>query len=199
MHIVVLVKAVPDLSGIYVSKSQQKVVENNPPVISCASENALEYALSIKDKTTATIIVILLITKELPYPAPVYEGILRTALAMGADKAYLLTDPVFLDGDPYSNAYALGEAIKKLGVPCDLLVAGKGETGIRVAEYLGLSKETFIDVAENANTPRIPSALNIIKAAKQDIVRWDASCIGLKHSMCGKDGRLTEVVRTYLV
>lgn len=203
-NIVVLIKCVPDISGVYISKSQQKVIENNPPVINPADEHALEYALSIKDKTNATIGVILLITitKDLLYPVTVYEGILRTALSMGADNAYLLQDIAFLDGDAYSNSYVLAQAIKKISEESggfDLLVAGKGETGARVAEELGLSNEAFIGVAKGTNIPRIPSALNIIRAAKKDIIKWDADKIRLRREMCGKSGRLIEAVRRYLV
>lgn len=197
-NIVALIKAVPDISGVYVSKSQQKVIENNPPVIDSACENALEYALSVKDKTSTEIVVILLITQN-PQLITIYEGMLRNCLAMGADKAYLLDDLAFLDGDPYSNACILSSAIKKINKEVGLLVTGKGETGIRVAECLGLPKERFIAVQQGANIPRIPNAISIIKAAKaNNITRWNAADLGIDCALAGKQGRLTEVVRTYL-
>lgn len=69
---------------------------------------------------------------------------IKVGLAMGADEGLLLDDAALFDGDGYSTALALSEAIKKMG-SVDLVLCGRqavdwdfGVTGLAIAELLGL-------------------------------------------------------------
>ena len=84
---------------------------------------------------------------------------LRTALAMGAAKAVLVSDPALAGSDALTTAKVLAEASKRLG-EVDLIIAGTessdGYTGTvpeQMAELLGLPSVTFakhIEVAGDA-------------------------------------------------
>jgi electron transfer flavoprotein beta subunit len=76
-------------------------------------------------------------------------GGLRTALAMGAAKAVLVSDPALSGSDALTTAKVLAAATKRLG-EVDLIIAGTestdGYTGTvpeQVAELLGLPSVTF--------------------------------------------------------
>jgi len=73
---------------------------------------------------------------------------LRTALAMGAAKAILASDPVLSGSDALATARVLAAAIRRLGP--DLVLAGTestdgytGTTPVQVAELLGWPSVTF--------------------------------------------------------
>ena len=74
---------------------------------------------------------------------------LRTALAMGAAKAVLVSDPELAGSDALTTAKVLAAAIERLG-DADLIIAGTestdGYTGTvpeQIAELLGLPSVTF--------------------------------------------------------
>src|SRR5271166_4127205 len=81
---------------------------------------------------------------------------LRTALAMGAAKAILASDPVLSGSDALGTARVLAAAIRRLGP--DLVLAGTestdgytGTTPVQVAELLGWPSVTFakhIEISE---------------------------------------------------
>lgn len=82
---------------------------------------------------------------------------LRTALAMGAAKAVLVSDPSLAGADALTTAKVLAAATKKLG-DADLIIAGTessdGYTGTvpeQIAEVLGLPSVTFAKTVEVAD------------------------------------------------
>lgn len=82
---------------------------------------------------------------------------LRTALAMGAAKAVLVSDPSLAGADALTTAKVLAAATKRLG-DADLIIAGTessdGYTGTvpeQMAEVLGLPSVTFAKTVEVAD------------------------------------------------
>ena len=82
---------------------------------------------------------------------------LRTALAMAAAKAVLVSDPSLAGADALTTAKVLAAATKKLG-DADLIIAGTessdGYTGTvpeQIAEVLGLPSVTFAKTVEVAD------------------------------------------------
>ncbi len=143
MKIIVLLKPIPDLSNIKISKGRGLVFELNPRIMNPADRNALEFALAIKDKLPSEITTITLGDENA-------TSLLKEAIAMGADKGVLLTDNAFSDGDGFANAYVLGLGIKRLG-DFDLIVCGNsaednpvGEIGPRLAEIFNIGQATFV-------------------------------------------------------
>ncbi|GAI33506.1 unnamed protein product, partial [marine sediment metagenome] len=88
-----------------------------PTIINPEDKNALEAALSLKEKYEGEVIVISM-------GPPQADEALREALAMGADRAILLTDRAFAGADTMATAYSLGSAVKKIG-EYDLILCGR--------------------------------------------------------------------------
>lgn len=143
MKIIVTVKQVPDPdippSHFKVDEAAKKVVPppGVAPVMNGYDANALEAALKLKEKHGGTVTVVTLGAQEA-------RDTLKRALAMGADSAVLLDDPVLHDGDSFTTATALAKAIEKLG-EYDLILCGRqasdtdaGQVPLGVGELLGI-------------------------------------------------------------
>ena len=96
----------------------------------------LEAALRLKDEYGAEVTVL---TMGLPKAADV----LREALAMGADKAILITDRVLGGADTWATSSTIAAGIRKLDY--DLIITGRqaidGDTaqvGPQISEHLGI-------------------------------------------------------------
>ena len=146
MKIIVCVKQVPDTSG--------KVAVNPDGTLNRASMqtitnpddmNALEAALKMKDATGCKVIVVTMG----PPPA---AGMLREALAMGADEAILVSAREFGGSDTYATSQILAAAVNRIGVEADdIVMCGRqaidGDTaqvGPQIAEKLGLPQVTYV-------------------------------------------------------
>ena len=155
MKIIVSIKQVPDTSG--------KVAVNPDGTLNRASMqtitnpddmNALEAALKIKDATGCKVTVVTMG----PPPA---AGMLREALAMGADEAYLVSAREFGGSDTYATSQILAAAINKIGVEKDdVVMCGRqaidGDTaqvGPQIAEKLHLPQVTYAaDITKDGDT-----------------------------------------------
>ena len=155
MKIIVSIKQVPDTSG--------KVAVNPDGTLNRASMqtitnpddmNALEAALKIKDETGCKVIVVTM------GPAPA-AGMLREALAMGADEAVLVSAREFGGSDTYATSQILAAAINKIGVEADdIVMCGRqaidGDTaqvGPQIAEKLHLPQVTYAaDIQKDGDT-----------------------------------------------
>lgn len=147
MHIVVCIKQVPDteeLPKVRVNPEDNTVVrEKIKNIINPFDENALEEALRIKEATAASVTAISM-------GPPQAEEALRKALAMGTDKAILISDPFFAGSDTWATSYIISEGVRKLG-GFDLIIVGKqaidGDTaqvGPGIAEWLGIPQVTYV-------------------------------------------------------
>jgi electron transfer flavoprotein beta subunit len=138
-RIVVCLKQAIDVSQLKVdSATRQLVTASAPKKISDFDKNALEEAIKIKEKAGNVELVTLTVTSEDAKP------VLREALAMGADKAYMVNDAELKSVDTLGTAHVLVEAVRKIG-EYDLILCGEtsldsfsGLVGARVAELLGL-------------------------------------------------------------
>jgi electron transfer flavoprotein beta subunit len=119
-------------------------------IVNPYDEFAVEEALRIKERVGAGDVTVLSMRQHaLQKP----EDALRTCLAMGADKAVLLSDPAFEGSDVFSTAVALAAALRRLG--SDLLLFGKqavdddaAAVGIQVAELLGIPHVAVVNKLE---------------------------------------------------
>ncbi len=106
---------------------------------------ALEEALRIKEKQEGDHEVV-----ALSMGPPQAQEMLKEALALGCDRAVLLSDRAFAGADTLATAYTLARAIETLG-GCDLVLCGKqavdGDTaqvGPGVAEELDIPHATYV-------------------------------------------------------
>ena len=155
MKIIVCLKQVPDTSG--------KVAVNPDGTLNRASMqtitnpddmNAVEAALKLKDATGCKVIVVSM------GPAPA-AGMLREAMAMGADEGVLVSAREFGGSDTYATSQILAAAINKIGVESDdIVLCGRqaidGDTaqvGPQIAEKLHLPQVTYAaDIQKDGDT-----------------------------------------------
>ncbi len=109
--IAVCVKPVPDpkhYDKVTIDPVKKTITrEGIPMLLNPVDKNALEAALQLRESHSGTVTVISM-------APPNAEEILREALAMGADEAYLLSDRVFGGADTLATSYALCCGLKKL-------------------------------------------------------------------------------------
>ena len=145
MKAIVCAKQVPDTSGVVAVKEDGTMDRASMPTISNPDDmNALEAALQLKEQTGCEVVVI----SMGPPPA---ESMLREMLAMGADKAVLVSGREFGGSDTYATSKILAAAVKKVGVDDETIVfcgrqAIDGDTaqvGPQIAEKLGLPQVSY--------------------------------------------------------
>ena len=137
MNIIVLLKQTFDTEEKIVIQDGQ-IVEDGPEyVINPYDEYAVEEAVKLKETQGAQVTVVTL-------GPPRVESALRTALAMGADKAILIEDDESLNLDEHSISKVLSAAIKDRDY--DLILTGSmsvdngaSQVAVRVAEELNLA------------------------------------------------------------
>ena len=145
MKYIVCVKQVPDTSGKVAVKPDGTLDRASmATIINPDDKNAIEAALALKDQNGAEVIVVTMG----PPPA---EGMLREIMAMGADRAVLVSGREFGGSDTFATSQILAAAINKIGVDEDDIVfcgrqAIDGDTaqvGPQIAETLGIPQITY--------------------------------------------------------
>ncbi len=126
MRILVLLKQVPDTDEVKLDPENGTMIrEGVGTVINPLDLHALESAIRIKESGEHELTVVSM-------GPPAAEEALREAIAMGADRAVLLTDRKFAGADTWATAKTLSAMIELEG-PYDLILAGEkatdGETG----------------------------------------------------------------------
>lgn len=146
MHIIVTVKQVPDTQEVTIDpKTGTLRREGVPSMINPDDKNAIEEALRIKASRDDVEVT------ALSMGPPQAGTALREALAMGVDRAILLSDRAFAGADTLATSYMLSVAIKKIK-KYDLIFCGRqaidgdtGQVGPQIAEVLGLPQATFAE------------------------------------------------------
>ncbi|ARM74693.1 FAD-binding protein [Acidianus manzaensis] len=138
VKVIVSIKQVPDADDLRVDPVTNTLVrEGVPAVINPPDLHAIEEGVRVKERYGGETAVITM-------GPPQAEPSLREALAMGIDKAYLITDRALAGADTWATSYTLFKAIKKIG-EADLYIFGRravdGETeqvGPQTAKWLGI-------------------------------------------------------------
>jgi len=147
LKIIVLAKQVPDTRNVGKDAMKANGTVNRaalPAIFNPEDLNALEQALSIKDKNPGSTVTILTMG-----PGRAAE-IIREGMYRGADNGFLLTDRAFAGSDTLATSYAIACAIRKMEF--DIIIAGRqaidGDTaqvGPQVAEKLGIPQVTYAE------------------------------------------------------
>ena len=144
MNIVVCIKQVPDTNEVRIDPVRGTLIREGVPTIMNPDDKAgLEAALRLKDEMGAKVSVI----SMGPMQA---DLVLREALAMGADEAYLVTDRAFGGADTWATSCTLAAAISKMDY--DLIITGRqaidGDTaqvGPEIAEHLQIPNISYAE------------------------------------------------------
>lgn len=152
MRVVVCIKQVPSTDAkVKMDPVKGTLIrEGVESIINPFDEYAIEEGIRIKEKFGAEVIVISM-------GPPQAKEALKTALAMGADKAILLSDKAFAGSDTLATSYTLSLAIKKIK-DVDIVICGKqatdGDTaqvGPGLAQRLNFSQITYVSKIRSIN------------------------------------------------
>lgn len=169
MHIVVLVKQVPDSEAMIQVKPDGSGIEvEDRYTLNFFDSLAVEEALRIKEQGGSGMVSIITLGTQRSVE------VLRAGIAMGADEAVLLEDPVFEEGDEYATAKALAVAVQ--GMEWDMILCGReafddssGIVGPFVAEFLGIPHITSVVKVDFAPEERAMTVEREIEGGKEII------------------------------
>jgi electron transfer flavoprotein beta subunit len=151
MKIICCIKPVPDPSSrLIINESKTWIKDQDLTFVASEADNyALEEGLRLKEKHGGEVVVLSMGGEEA-------ARVLRSGLAMGADRAIHLMDAKFKGADEFAAAGTLARAIDKDG-GADLVLAGvqsddlgTGMTGTMMAEFLSWTHATVV-VGVDAN------------------------------------------------
>lgn len=143
MKILVYVKQVPDTDDVQLDPKTGNLRRDGvDSILNPLDANAVEAALQLKEKHGGTVSVISM-------GPPQAQDVLKKALGMGCDEAFLLSDRAFGGADTLATSYVLAKAAEKIG-DYDLLLFGRhavdgdtAQTGPATAAYLGIPQITL--------------------------------------------------------
>ncbi|NLD92741.1 MAG: electron transfer flavoprotein subunit beta/FixA family protein [Fibrobacter sp.] len=155
MNIVVCIKQVPGTTQVKINPETGTLIRDGvEAVVNPFDEYAIEEAIRIREKVGGVV-------KVVTMGPPQAENALRSAIAMGADEGYLITDRAFAGSDTWATSYTLSSGIKTLG-QVDLIICGKqaidGDTaqvGPGIAEMLNLPYVAWVRKVEEITATTI--------------------------------------------
>jgi electron transfer flavoprotein beta subunit len=147
LHIIVCIKPVPDPRkwGKLKLDPQTLLLRRGdvPAVINPLDRQAIEQALALREAEGGAVTLVSMAPPE-------GDEQLVEAMAMGADRACLLTDRAFAGADSLATATVLAAAVRKLA-PWDLVFCGAysadgstAQVGPQLAELLGVPDLTHV-------------------------------------------------------
>ncbi len=147
MNLVVFIKQVPDNTKTQVG-DDGVIPESAPMMMNPYDEYALETALRLKEASSGHLTVISM-------GSPSAKEIVKKAVAVGADQAFIVADDALEGSDSSGAAHVLAQAVKTLVPEHNVLVfgqnaldTGSGQTGPKVAELLNIPSLSFCKNAE---------------------------------------------------
>lgn len=148
MKMLVCIKQVPDTTEIRIDPVKNTLIRDGvPSIVNPFDAYALEIAARIKDANPGSEIVLMSMGPEQA------KNALKECLAVGGDRAYLLSDRPFGGSDTLATSYIIASAIRKLEAEegkFDIIFCGKqaidGDTaqvGPEIAEHLDIPQITY--------------------------------------------------------
>jgi len=152
---IVCIKQVPGTTHVRINPDTGTLIrEGVEAIVNPFDEYAIEEALRLKERVGGTV-------KVISKGPPQAEEAIRTAISMGVDDGYLLTDRACIGSDTWATSYELSSMIRTLG-HFDLIVCGKqaidGDTaqvGPGVAEMLGIPFVAWVRKVESIDAKSI--------------------------------------------
>ena len=145
-HVICCMKVVPRPEEVSVDPATRTVDRAHArSVINPPDMNLLEMALELKDRHGGQVSL-------LSMGPPFFDEYLRIGLAMGADRAYLLSDRAFGGADTLATSYTLAQGIRRIAADqgYDLVLCGEessdgatAQVPPGIAEWLGVPQVTY--------------------------------------------------------
>jgi electron transfer flavoprotein beta subunit len=144
VEIVVCVKQVPDASEVEIDPEKGTLIRDGvAATINPFDLYAVEEAIKLKEAVGGSV-------TALSMGPPKAEATLRDAIALGCDRAILITDSSFAGSDTLATSYALAAAIRRI-TPLDLVICGlkttdgdTGQVGPGIAEELDVPHVSYV-------------------------------------------------------
>lgn len=151
LNILCCVKQTPDVDQMRMDPETGLLVRAGvPAILNPQDANALAAALSVKETYGGEITLITM-------GPPSAEEVLRECLAVGADKAVLVTDRAFGNADTLATSYSILSAAKTQD-EYDMIFCGKetidgatGQMGAQLAERFNAAQVTSALLIKNVN------------------------------------------------
>ena len=177
MNIAVCVKSVPDpeyYERITLDPVTKRLVRDGiPAVVNDTDRHAIEAALRLREAVGGEITVV-----SMGPPAAVRQ--LREALAMGADRAFLISDRKVGGADTLATSYTLSMLLKKTG-KYDVILAGNesadGSTAhvpSQLGVWMGMAHAAYVVDVQSENSSLIVTKQMEAGCAK---VRLHTPCV----------------------
>ncbi|WP_297871945.1 electron transfer flavoprotein subunit beta/FixA family protein [uncultured Oscillibacter sp.] len=156
MNSLVCVKQVPDTTAVKIDPVTNTLIrEGVPSILNPFDGFALEMALRLREQAGGTVTL-------LSMGPPQAAEALRTCLAVGGDRAFLVSGREFGGSDTLATSYILSCAVKALeertGEHFDVIFCGKqaidgdtGQVGPELAEHLDFPQITYATDAAREN------------------------------------------------
>lgn len=143
MELLVCVKQVADVEDLKIDTEAGKIKDTTPMVLNPYDKNALEAAVQLKEAHGGTV-------TALSVGSDKAKAVLKEAVSVGADKAFLISDNAFEGSDSLASSQILAAAIEKLG-KFDLIICGNqatdtndGQVGSQLSVQLDLPQATNV-------------------------------------------------------
>ena len=156
LKIALCVKQVPDTTDIRWTENNTIQREGVESIINPYDVYAAEFALNIKKQLKDVEITVFTMG---PNQA---DEMLRKLLAIGCDKAVLISDRKFAGADTYATGKTISAAIKSELPDFDLIICGQfavdgdtSQTGPCIAEFLGIPQVTYTQKFEKIDNKSI--------------------------------------------
>ena len=154
MKFIVCVKQVPDTTEIKIDPETNTLIrEGVPSILNPFDQFVLEEAIKIKQEDDEIIVISM--------GPPQTKKALMKCLALGADRAILLSDKVFAGADTLATSYTITQAIKKLD-DFDIIFCGlqaiDGDTaqvGPEIAGILNIPQITYVERIEEVSGKKL--------------------------------------------
>ena len=146
VRIVVPIKQVPETASVRMDEATGTMIRDGvDAIVNPLDLYAVECALRLRETMAPPCEVV-----AVSMGPPRAESALREVLAMGADRAVLVTDKAFAGADTWSTACVLAATLRRLQ-PVDLILCGEratdgdtGQVGPGLAAFLDLPVLTYV-------------------------------------------------------
>ncbi|MCX7812442.1 MAG: electron transfer flavoprotein subunit beta/FixA family protein [Pseudothermotoga sp.] len=164
MNFLVLLKQVPDTEKVKIDPVTGTMIREGLDItMNPLDAHALELAVSLKERVGGRVVVLSM--------GPMNTiDVLKDAVALGADRAILLSDPALAGSDTWVTSLALARTIRNLKIDFDLLLCGEkstdgetGQVGVELAILLGLPVLTYVSELVEVDTSSV-----IVKRSVED-------------------------------
>ena len=151
LKILVCVKQVPDVDQMRMDPETGNLIRDGvPAILNPLDANALSAAVKVKETYGGEITLITM-------GPPAAETVLRECLAVGADRAVLVTDRAFGNADTLATSYSIVSAANEVD-KFDLIFCGKetvdgatGQMGSQLAERFDAAQITSASLIKEVN------------------------------------------------